>query len=84
MRTVSLPNPRPHHTHLSDNALDEFVHGKGNVGMNGEHLSQRIFILGRVYVAIQQAPHLVQESWVIIFYLNVHCGKEGRGEALPC
>lgn len=40
-------------TDLPDDALDEFVHSEGDVGVDGEHLSQRVLILRRLHVTVQ-------------------------------
>lgn len=52
--------------YLPNDVVDDLIDGKSNVGMNGEHLSQRIFILSRIQVSIQQASHHIQEGRVIL------------------
>lgn len=52
--------------YLSNDVVDDLVNGKSNVGMNGEHLSQSIFILSGIQVSIQQAAYHIQEGWVIL------------------
>ena len=37
---------------LSDNALDEFVHGEGNVGMDSKHFPQGVLVLSWLHVSI--------------------------------
>lgn len=39
--------------YLSDDVVDDLVDGETNIGVDGEHLSQRIFILCGVQVAIK-------------------------------
>lgn len=60
---------------LADNALDEFVHSEGNVGMDRKHFSQGVFVLSRLHVAIQKIAHHFQKHWVIVLYINIHCKK---------
>lgn len=62
-------------SHLSDDALDQLVHGEGDVGVDGEHLAQGILILRRVHVPIQEVAHHVQEGRVIILNIDVHCSR---------
>lgn len=47
---------------LADDALDEFVHGEGDVGVDGEHFPQRVLVLRRLHVSVQQVPHHLQEG----------------------
>lgn len=48
-------------TDLSDYVLDELVHSEGDVGVNGEHLSERILIVRRLHIPIQQITHHLQK-----------------------
>lgn len=66
-------------TDLSDDALDQFVHGEGNVGMDREHLSQRVLVQRRLHVSIQHAAHHLQKGRVVVFNVDVHW-VEGEGE----
>lgn len=65
-------------SHLSNDALDQLVHGKGDVGVNGEHFTQGVLVLRRVHVPVQEVAHHVQEGRVIILNINVHCNKRER------
>lgn len=53
--------------YLPNYVVDDLVNGEADVGVDGEHLSQCVFILRGVQVAIQQTAHHVQEGWVILF-----------------
>lgn len=46
--------------------MDDLVDGEADVGVDGEHLSQCVFILCGVQVAVQQTAHHVQKGWVIL------------------
>jgi len=59
---------------LPHDALDELVHGEGDVRADGEHLPQRVFVLRRLHVAIQQITNHLQEGRVVILHLDVHWG----------
>lgn len=48
--------------HLPDDALDELVHCEGDVSVNGEHFPQRVLVLRRLHVSIQQIPDHLQEG----------------------
>ncbi len=63
-------------TDLSDYVLDELVHGEGDVGVNGEHLSERILVLRRLHIPIQQITHHLQKRRVIILHIYVHWKRE--------
>lgn len=52
--------------YLSDDVVDDFVDGEADIGVDGEHLPQRVLILCRVQVAIKQTAHHIEESWVIL------------------
>lgn len=58
---------------LANNALDEFVHGEGNVGMDGKHFPQGVLVLGRLHVSIQKIAHHFQKHRVIVLHINIHC-----------
>lgn len=45
--------------------------------MDGEHLSQRVFVLRGVQVAVQKAAHHVQEGRVVLLQLHLACGNTG-------
>lgn len=62
--TRSLCDVNP--VYLPDDVVDDLVNGKADVGVDCEHLSQRVFILCGVQVAIQQAAHHIQEGWVVL------------------
>lgn len=63
-------------TDLSGYILDEFVHGEGDVGVNGEHLSQGILILRRLHIPIQQVTHHLQKRRVIILHIHIHWNRK--------
>lgn len=65
---------------LPDDALDEFVHGEGNVSMDGKHFPQGILILSWFHVTIQKAPHHFQKDRIVILYFNVHWKKKKKGK----
>lgn len=46
--------------------MDDLVDGEADVGVDGEHLSQRVFILCGVQVAVQETAHHVQEGWIVL------------------
>lgn len=58
---------------LADDALDEFVHGEGNVGVDSKHFPQGVLVLSRLHVSIQKIAHHFQKHRVIILYINIHC-----------
>lgn len=43
--------------YLSHYTLDEFVHGEGNVGMDGKHFPQLVLVLRCLHIAIQEVSH---------------------------
>lgn len=61
---------------LPDNILNEFIHGEGNVGMDGKHLPKGVLILGWLHVPIQEIPHHFQKHGVIVLHLDVHCREK--------
>lgn len=63
---------------LPNDVVDDLVDGEANVGVDGEHLSQCIFILSRIQVAIQQAAYHIQECWVVLFQLHLTCGNKEK------
>ena len=58
-------------THLARDALHQLVHGEADVGMDGEHLTERVLVLRGVNAAIQQAAHHIQEGWVVLLQLHL-------------
>lgn len=52
--------------YLSNDVVDDFVDGEADVGMDGKHLSQRVFILRGVQIPIQQATDHIKEGWVVL------------------
>lgn len=46
--------------------MDDLVDGKADVGVDGEHLSQRVLVLRGVQVAVQETTHHVQEGWIVL------------------
>ena len=66
---------RPEHdraiTYLSDDVLDELVDGEADVGVDGEHLPQRVLVLRGLQVAVQEAAHHVQEGRVVLLQLHL-------------
>lgn len=53
-------------SYLPDDVVDDLVDGEADVGVDGEHLSQCVFILRGVQVTIQQAAHHIQEGRVVL------------------
>lgn len=66
-------------TDLSDNALDELVHGEGSVGVDGEHLPEGVLVLGGLHVTVQEVPHHLQEGRVVVLHFNVHWERKRPG-----
>lgn len=58
--------------YLPDYALDELVHGKGNVGVDGEHLPQLVLILRCLHIPIQKIADHLQKGRVVVLNVNVH------------
>lgn len=52
--------------YLAYDVVYDLVDGEADVGVDGEHLSQCVFILCGVQVAIQQAAHHIKEGWVVL------------------
>lgn len=63
-------------SYLADNILHQLVHSEADVGVDGEHLPQRVLVLRGVDVPVQQAPHHVQEGGVVFLQLHLTCGGE--------
>lgn len=61
--------------YLPDNALDELVHGEGNVGMDGEHLPQLVLILRGLHIPVQKIAHHLQKGGVVVLNVNVHWNR---------
>lgn len=61
----------------------DLVDGESNVGVNGEHLSERVLKLCGVQVAIQQAAHHVEKRWVVLLQLYFTCGGRALFKCLP-
>lgn len=57
--------------YLPDYIVDDLVDSEANVGVDGEHLSERVFILCRVQVTVQQAANHIQEGWIILLQLHL-------------
>lgn len=60
-----------HSPHLAHDVLHQLVHGEADVGVDGEHLPQGVLVLRGVDVPVQQAPHHVQEGWVVLLQLHL-------------
>lgn len=58
-------------THLSYYVLDEFVYGKANVRMYGEHFTQGVLVLRGLQITIQQTAHHVQKCRVVLLQLHL-------------
>lgn len=70
--------------YLSNDVVDDFVDGEADVGVDGEHLSQCVFILCGVQVSIQQASHHIQKCWIVLLQLHFTCVEEGTScQLLP-
>lgn len=57
--------------YLPDYIVDDLVNSEANVGVDGEHLSERVFILRRVQVTVQQTANHIQEGWIILLQLHL-------------
>lgn len=67
-------------SYLPNDVVDDLVDGEADVGVDGEHLSQCVFILCGVQVAIQQAAHHIQEGRVVLLQLHLTCGNKGMSQ----
>jgi len=52
--------------YLANDIVDDLVDSEADVGVDSEHLSQRVFVLCGVQVAVQQAAHHIKEGWVVL------------------
>lgn len=62
--------------YLPDDALDELVHGEGDVSVDGEHFPQRVLVLRGLHVPVKQIPDHLQEGRVVILHFDVHWRAE--------
>ena len=63
---INVSHKKVNSAYLPNDVVDDLVDGEADVGVDGEHLSQGVFILCGVQVAIQQAAHHIQEGRVVL------------------